>query len=415
MSSVVEFARAKRAVGYLALSLMAVVARAEDWPDRIRASAAAGKLADAMAVVDRWIAAQPGDFEARTWHARVEAWQGRTVEAEQEFRQLLKEEPGEPELLMGLAAVLNAEAQHGEALEALKRACPQPVARPECGLARAHTLALLGRGAEAREIYLALSQVEAVSAESRRGLDQLVEEGRYRVRIGAGADLSSFSSDGRVFSASFASRWNARWETEIELAQQRRFGKTATGGQIRVTWRLGPRDALTLGGGSAGVQDIVPRAVARLGYDHGLVISHSGPVRAVEAIYDQHWTWYPQARILSLSPSALVYLAGGFEWSMQTTATGLASGAAAQSWKTSVQTRLALPVCGRWRASLMAATGSENFGTMEQLLFRSGRSFGAGLGFRLGPGRELQVAGRYQSIAGGRHIESYEGGYVFRF
>jgi tetratricopeptide (TPR) repeat protein len=413
------FTCAKLLTGSLALWLIALAAppgaRSEDWPDRIRALAAAGKLADAMQVVEQWKAAEPGDFEARTWHARVEAWQGHMREAEQEFRLLLEDEPGEPDLLVGLAGVLNAQKQYAKALEALERACPQPAARPECGLARARTLALLGRGAAAREIYRALSQIDAVSAQSKRELDHLREAGRYRVRLGASADLSSFSGDGSAFSAAFSSRWNARWETEIELAQQRRFGKTASGGQARVTWRLGPHDALTLGGGSAGMQDIAPRAVASLGYDHGFAISRHGAVRAVEAIYDQRWTWYSGTRILSLSPAALVYLPRDWDWLLQTTATGLRSGAGAQSWKISAQTRLAFPLRGRFRASLMAATGAENFGSVEQLLFRSSTSAGAGLGVRLGPGRELRVAGRYQRIAGGRYLMSYEGGYALRF
>jgi tetratricopeptide (TPR) repeat protein len=125
------FTCAKLLTGSLALWLIALAAppgaRSEDWPDRIRALAAAGKLADAMQVVEQWKAAEPGDFEARTWHARVEAWQGHTREAEQEFRLLLEDEPGEPDLLIGLAGVLNAQKQYAKALQAgvgKLKACP---------------------------------------------------------------------------------------------------------------------------------------------------------------------------------------------------------------------------------------------------------------------------------------------------
>src|SRR5207247_298890 len=108
-------------------------------------------------------------------------------------------------------------------------------------------------------------------------------------------------------SASLASRWNTRLETEIDVTGQRRFGKSATGGQARLTWRLGPRDGITVGGGSYGAQDIAPRAVANLGYDHGFQVSRTAAVRAVEAIYDQRWTWYHGVRILSLAPGAVLY------------------------------------------------------------------------------------------------------------
>src|SRR5207244_3436930 len=89
----------------LGLSLMilsAPVARADEWPDRIRALAGSGKLADALKATEEWMAGHPGDFEAATWHARVLGWQGRNREAEFEFRLLLKEEPDSIDVLAGL-------------------------------------------------------------------------------------------------------------------------------------------------------------------------------------------------------------------------------------------------------------------------------------------------------------------------
>lgn len=139
-----------------------------------------------MQVVGQWKAAEPGDFEARTWHARVEVWQGHTREAVQEFRLLLEDQSGEPDLLMGPAGVLNAQQPHAKALEALEHACPQPAARPECGLPRARTLALLGRGAAARQIYRALSQADAVSAQFRSSRSAGAGLG---VRLGPGIEL----------------------------------------------------------------------------------------------------------------------------------------------------------------------------------------------------------------------------------
>src|SRR5207245_11299580 len=117
--------------GMSLMILSAPVARADEWPDRIRALAGSGKLADALKVTEEWMAGHPGDFEAATWHARVLGWQGRNREAEFEFRLLLKEEPDSIDVLAGLAAVLNMLGEHGQALEALDRACPEPAGMPE--------------------------------------------------------------------------------------------------------------------------------------------------------------------------------------------------------------------------------------------------------------------------------------------
>jgi len=77
--------------------------------------------------------------------------------------------------------------------------------------------------------------------------------------------------------------------------------------------------------------------------------------------------------------------------------------------------RLAFPLGRRFRASVLAGTGSENFGTPEQVLFRSSLSGGGRLTILAGTGREFHLEVRRQSIAGGRSLTSCEGGYAFRF
>src|SRR5262249_11310231 len=154
---------------YLLVAL-SPAARAQDWPALIRPLAGAGKLDEAMRTVEQWMAAEPGDFEALTWHARITGWQGRAREAEQEFRLLLKDEPGNPEILFGLANSLNARGRHQTALETLNRACPGVGGDPDCRLARARTLALAGRMDEARKAYRELASVDTVRAQSEREL-----------------------------------------------------------------------------------------------------------------------------------------------------------------------------------------------------------------------------------------------------
>jgi hypothetical protein len=388
---------------------------AQNWPERIRPLAAAGKLDEALKTVEQWMAAEPSDFEALTWHARITGWRGRAHEAEQEFRILLKDEPDNPELLFGLAAALNARGQHDKALAALDRACPGPSGDPDCRLARARTLALAGKAEEARQTYAALAGVDAVAAQSKRELEALREESRYRVRIETGREMASFTSDTMVLSATLSTRLTPRLESEVELTQKRRGSDSATGGVAQLALRLGRHDSFNFGGGWNGVQEVAPRASALVGYDHGFVISRHGAVRTVEAIYDQRWTWFPGVRVASMAPAALVYLPRDWDLLLQSTLTGVALEREPRSWNLSGRARLAFPISRRFRANVMAGTGSENFGSPEQLLFRASRSAGGGVSIRAGAGWEFHLEMRYQSIAGGRSLASCEGGYAFRF
>ena len=368
-----------------------------------------------MHAVELWVAAKPNDAEAMEWHARVLFWLGRWQESEQEFRALLKDHPENTDLLTGLAAVLNARGDHDQALRELEHACPQPACQPECGLARARTLLQLGRTTEAGQIFHALLVVDAASEESREALAKIREAGRYLVRIGGTANLSSYSRDGAGFAATFAARWNTSWETRVELAEYRRFGQAATGVQAGVTWRLNRRNAFWIGGGSAGAQDIVPVAQAAIGYDHGIFIAERGPLRAMDMIYEQRRLWYRGFRIDTISPAALVYLPKDWQVLLQTTVTGVSSGYNAAPWTVSGQTRLTVPLTNRLRGNVTVSNGAENFGTVDQILFRSSKSVGLGLAVRVLPGSELRAGSAYQRFGPGRTLLNFEAGYAIRF
>jgi tetratricopeptide (TPR) repeat protein len=415
MGTRIQFSAAGLVFCLIAACSSSLGSQSADLPDRIRSLASAGKLAEAMNTVELWVAAKPNDAEAMEWHARVLFWLGRWQESEREFRSLLRDHPESTDLLTALAAVLNARGIHEQALRELEHACPQPAGRPECGLARARTLMQLGRTTEASEIFRALLVVDAAAEESREALDKMREAGRYLVRVGGTESLSSYSGDGAGFGVAFAARWNTSWETRVEVAEYRRFGQAATGVQAGVTWRVNRRNAFWIGGGSAGAQDIVPVAQAAIGYNHGISIAERGPLRAVDMIYEQRCLWYRGFRIDTMSPAALVYLPKDWQILLQTTVTGLSAGHNGVPWTVSGQTRLTVPLTNRLRGNVFVSNGAENFGTVDQILFRSSKSVGLGLAVRASPGGELRAGSSYQRFGQGRSLLNFEAGYALRF
>ncbi len=377
--------------------------------------ARSGNLVEAGRVVDEWLAAFPRDLDALAWHARIAGWRGRYCDAEREFSALLQQEPDNPDLLIGLASVWNARKLHGQALALLERACPDAAARPDCGIQKARTLFEAGRETEARNVCGKLSGEPSASADCRKLLAEIREDGRLRLAIGSRGDRMSFADNSMALWQSLGYRFGRRWDAELGMTELRRFGQTAQALDLAVTFRAARRTAIAAAFGSAGKQDLAPRASARLTVDQGFTIARSGPVRAVEAIYQQGSIAYSSARVLTFSPGVLAYLPREWDCLIQLTGAKLRWRQDAANWTLSGMARVSFPVGRRVRGSIPAGGGPENLGTVERLLFRSSSAAGAGVTVKLGAGREWRAGTHYQQIAGGRSILGYESALGFRF
>ncbi len=385
-----------------------------NWPAEIRTLVNTGKLDLALEKAEAWIGNYPDDLDARAWHARILSWQGRRGEAEVEYRAVLERNPLAPDVLIELSRLLNLLEKHEQALELLDRAASRNSERADYRLERARTLRMLGRQAEARTIYRAMLRDDVASAEASAALAESRAEDRHEFRLGGSADLLSYAQDGSSFTAALDNRWNARWRTSTALTRYSRFGISQTGGEASVTYLLSASDAITLGGGSAGNRGIAPRAQMQVGYDHGVRLSSNGFWRGLELTYDQRWFWYPGVKTMNVAPGVIVYLPRNCSLLVRSNMGRIDSGDA-REWHPSVQARLTVPVHGRYTAHVLFANGAENFGTVDQILFRASKVAGGGWNIRLASGQEFRVAVQYQRIAGGRSQMGFGGFYVIRF
>jgi hypothetical protein len=183
---------------------------------------------------------------------------------------------------------------------------------------------------------------------------------------------------------------------------------------MSVTRRLVGGTAVTLGAGAAGKQVLLPRSHFIAALDRGFRISGTGRIRAVEAVVEQRWNRYADSTLMASSPAAILYFAHGWEWLAGATVSRLRGGPTSD-WRTAARTRMSFPVTPRLRLAVSAGTGAENFGTIEQLRFRSSKSIGGTAGIRAGPGQNITFGVHYQRITGGASLASFESAYVVRF
>lgn len=225
----------------------------------------------------------------------------------------------------------------------------------------------------------------------------------------------NFTADSVSVSQAAGYRWNERWDTELKLTQFMRFGQTVQGLDFALTFQPDKRTAITAAVGTAGKQDLAPRARVRFAVDRGFTVSRRGPVRAIEATYDQGSISYSSGRLLTFSPGMLVYLPKEWDCLFQLTSIRLHSPQDTVNWTLSGLARVSFPIVRRLRASILAGGGSENLGTVERLLFRSSSAAGAVITVKAGAGRQVRLGARYQRIEGGRSVVGYESAFAFRF
>jgi tetratricopeptide (TPR) repeat protein len=398
----------------IAIALPLVAQPTVDWPGEIRILVSAHQIDRAMKTTEEWINKYPDDLDARAWHARILGWQGHSDESEREYRALLDKTPDDPDLLLELSRLLNSGRQNLKALELLERATLKAPERVDCLLEKARTLAAVGRRNEARAIYLKLAAIDSSSEQSKTALRDLREEGRQRLVVGANADLLSYTANGSALSAELHSRWTGRWSTIAGVTRYGRFGKSASGIAASTTFRLSPSDAITVGGATAGNAGIAPHAQLQLGYDRGLRL-HLGAVRGLELTYEQKWVWYKGVRTVNFAPSALLQFSRNWSWLLGVSTARIVLEAGKPSWSPAAQTRLTFPLYRRCTGQAIFASGAENFGTLDQVLFRASRAAAGGLRFHIAPGQEISTLIGYQQISGGRSQISTGLTYAVRF
>jgi hypothetical protein len=380
------------------LSILSAAAQSTDWPARIREQVKQGSLDHAMAVAEEWIRAYPQDLDAMAWHARLLAWSQRWTEAEAEYRSLLLSLPADPDVLMDLAHLLTWQKRYGEALEVIERACALRPERSDCSVEQARLLRLMSGTPE----------------ESGRAPGELTDASRHEVRVGGNADSLSYSGRGGSAGVSLNSRWNDQWRSSEAVTRYSRYGQAATSFEGSATYRFTPNDALTAGAGTAGNQGIVPRVQGQLEYGHGFRLERGRAVRGIEATFAQRWMRYRDARVVSLSPAAILYLPKEWNWMFRLSMSRILLSGFEPNWKPAGLTRLTFPLRRSLTGQLVFATGTENLGTVDRLVWGSTRAAGGGVRIRIGAGQELITFLELRHFPGSQSQKSFGLAYAFR-
>jgi len=408
------------AIGIVALCLFVVLPAvaqqaAADWQQQVRDLLARQDLTAALVVTEKRLAAAPQDLEALGWRARVLTRMDRLAEAEADYRRVLQTPTKDTDILSGLATVLTRQQRFAEALVLLSTAKALEPRRGDILVQRARTLRALGRTREAREDFAAAARLDPQDPEARAGLISVRMEPRHLLRIGNDTDTFNYTGAAAVQSVSLDSRWTNKWATSFAGSAWERFGERAGKFTGAASYRLNHDTSVSAGGAVANDQSVISTGEAFFGLDRGFRFSHSTPVRGIEAMYDQHWLWFQDSHVLTVSPSLLFYLPREWTFLLKGTAARSVFPGLTPDWSPSGVAKLGFPPVDKLSVNVFFAVGTEDYSRIDQIGRFSARTYGGGLKYQFAPRQDLTGYVAYQSRTQGRTQTSFGLSYGLRF
>jgi tetratricopeptide (TPR) repeat protein len=390
-----------------------------EWQAQVRKYAQAQDWDSAMRVVDREVARAPQDMDVRAWRARVLAWSGRLAEAEKEYLAILKVSRNDPDNWMGLASVYSREGKAEEALRALDVAMELDPKRADLHAARARALRAAGERSEARSEFQKALNLDPTSMEARAGLTSVRAEPKHELRFGEGNDLFNFANANHDGAVSLVSRWTPHWTTSFAGSFYERAGTGAGKFSGAITGRQPRWGALTVGAAKGHDNAVIPKSEAFFDLDHGWKTGETNFIRGIEFDYGQHWYWYQQSRILTLSGTAILYLPQEWTFSLGATGARSAFSGTGAEWRPSGMGRLGFPL-SRWgerqlSGNVFFAAGTEDFAQIDQIGRFASQTYGGGLRFLITARQDVTSFASYQKRTQNRTDTAFGFSYGIHF
>jgi hypothetical protein len=172
---------------------------------------------------------------------------------------------------------------------------------------------------------------------------------------------------------------------------------------------------LTTGGSAGPGGGIVSKGELFVDVGTGAPVEGRRFIRGLELSYQQRWLWFDGARVLTLRPSALIYLPADWTVSAAVTAARSHFDGLGAEWRPSAITRVALPLSESVAGNAFVAVGAENYALRDQIGSFSAQTYGGGIRVRLSPRQDLSGYFAYQHRTQGRTQKSVGFSHVFRF
>jgi len=246
-----------------------------DLQSRARTAVSEKRFSDALPLYRSLLEAHPADMDYILWIARLSAWTGDRIGAEEYYSQALAIDPNNVDAMVGKANVLLWWHSYRAALVLLTAARELQPSDPDVELAWSRYYHWQGNDRDAK---LELDKCLATDAGNPEALEleaSLVPDHIVELRISYEMDTLPGTTPGALEQIG-ATYFNRKGDIGLDFFQVNRFGEAGSRGGLHFSRKLGARTsvrgAALFGGGGA----IVPKQDLSLGLSrtlvHGLVL-----------------------------------------------------------------------------------------------------------------------------------------------
>jgi tetratricopeptide (TPR) repeat protein len=387
----------------------------DDWEKQVRDLLAADKAQAALELTEKRLAVAPDDTDALGWHGRALMRLGRLAEAEADFQRILSAIQNDTDTLLDLALLRRRQGRLEDGLELLKRARAADPKRADLASEEGHMLRALGRTREARDAFQDAQRLAPGDPEIKKDLDSVAEAPRMELRLGTDVDTFNYTGPASAYEIGLRTDWNARWITYFETSYWDRFGGRAVRNLGQLTFKPKAHTGISVGGSRNHDDGVIPRSEAFFELDQGASFHGNYLVRGLEFNYHQQWFWFSTARVLTLTPSTIVYLPRDWMWQIAVTAARSSFPGIAPNWQPSGITRLTIPMAPRLKGNVFFAVGSEDYAVTDQLGRLAAQTWGGGLRWQFRARQYAQCYALYQNRTARREQASFGLSYGLRF
>lgn len=351
------------------------------------------------------------DYEARNWAARLNGWKGNYAEAEQLYRAVLAEQPGNLEAELGLADVIAWQRRHREALDLLRGLYEREPTLLEVVVRLGRFSRWAGEGKAALRFYREALALDPSNREAREMIELLVAQKSFRLEAGYFLEDFDFASNTNGTYTELSYTDQHRTTLLGRFSFQRKFGENAARVGAGLTRRLREHTYVR------GEASFAPAVAVLARQDYEVEVT-----QVVRSRYGVGLAYrfldFRAANVHVLTPLANIELRPDVHLYVRYAPARIRFSSSAQAvWNHSGWVRLVWDIDRTWSPYVVFAVGSESFSGLsaEQLGRFAAQTYGAGTTVHINERHGVRVGYFYQNRSQGRREHNLALAYTLRF
>jgi hypothetical protein len=135
----------------------------------------------------------------------------------------------------------------------------------------------------------------------------------------------------------------------------------------------------------------------------------------LEGSFQQHWSWYNGAHVLTFATNQIVYLPRDWTWTLAVIGARTGFAGTPVAWEPSGWSKIGFPLPRHFTGNVFYAVGTENFSQIDQIGRIAGHTYGGGLRYQMAERQDITGYVSRQDLKLNQTITSFGLSYGIHF